>query len=142
MGDAILSSLTWSNDGSKLAFIADPAGKGSTNLYILSAATGTVQMVQLPMKGSVSHPVWSPDSMRLAFVLTNNGKTSILDYNIQNHGLLLITNNLNSSAYPDDMVLTLDWSPDTNTPAITWSVGVIGQVHSIWLRHVGADTTQ
>ena len=138
MGEDILTSLTWSKDGSMLAFIADPAGKGSTSLYILSAATGTVQMVSLPMKGSVSHPVWSPDGIRIAFVLTNNGKTSILDYNTQNHGLLMITSSLNSPAYPNDTVLTLDWSPDTNTPAITWSVGVIGQVHSIWLRHVGA----
>ena len=39
------------------------------------------------------------------------------------------------------MLLTLDWSPDTNTPAITWSVGVIGHVHSIWVRHVGAEST-
>jgi len=35
----------------------------------------------------------------------------------------------------------MDWSPDTNTPAITWSVGVVGQVHSIWLRHVGAGSS-
>src|SRR6266568_3392733 len=140
VGDDVLTSLTWSKDGSMLAFIADPAGKGSTSLYILSAATGTVQMVSLPMKGSVSHPVWSPDGIRVAFVLTNNGKTSILDYNTQNHGLLMITSSLNSPAYPNDTVLTLDWSPDTNTPAITWSVGVIGQVHSIWLRHVGAGS--
>ena len=141
MGEDILTSLTWSKDGSMLAFIADPAGKGSTSLYILSAATGTVQTVSLPMKGSVSHPVWSPDGIRVAFVLTNNGKTSILDYNTQNHGLLMITSLLNSPSYPNDTVLTLDWSPDSNTPAITWSVGVIGQVHSIWLRHVGAGST-
>jgi len=141
MGNAILTSLTWSKDGSMLAFIADPAGKGSTSLYILSTATGTVQMVSVPMKGSVSHPVWSPDGIRVAFELNNNGKTSILDYNTQNHGLVIITNSVNSQAHPDDTLLTLDWSPDTNTPAITWSVGVIGQVHSIWLRHVGAGST-
>src|SRR3989440_9698761 len=141
MGEDILTSLTWSKDGSMLAFIADPVGKGSPSLYILSAATGTVQIVSLPMKGSVSHPVWSPDGIRVAFVLTNNGKTSILAYNTQNQGLLIIASSLNSPAYPNDMVLTLDWSPDTNTPAITWSVGVVGQVHSIWLRHVGAGSS-
>jgi Tol biopolymer transport system component len=141
IGETILNSLTWSKDGSMLAFIADPSGTGSTSLYILSTATGTVQMVSLPMKGSVSYPVWSPDSIRIAFALTNNGTTSILDYNSQNHGLLVITRNINSQAYPNDMLLTLDWSPDTNTPAITWSVGVIGHVHSIWVRHVGAGST-
>src|SRR5256885_15044652 len=84
IGETILNSLTWSKDGSMLAFIADPSGTGSTSLYILSTATGTVQMVSLPMKGSVSYPTWSPDGIRIAFTLTNNGTTSILDYNSQN----------------------------------------------------------
>ena len=98
-------------------------------------------MVSLPMKGSVSHPVWSPDGIRVAFELTSNSATSILDYNTQNHGLLVITSNIKSQTYPDDTVLALDWTPDADTPAITWSVGVIGHVHSIWLRHVGFEET-
>ena len=56
-GEAILGSLAWSKDGSMLAFVADPTGTGATNLYILSTEAGTVQMVPLPIKGSVSHPI-------------------------------------------------------------------------------------
>ena len=136
-GAAILDSLTWSKNGSMLAFVADPTGSGATNLYILSTETGTVQMVPLPIKGSVSHPLWSPDGIRIAFELSHNGVTGILDYNIQNHGLLVITNNINVQGRPNDTVLSLDWSPSADTPAITWSVGTIGHVHSIWLRRVG-----
>jgi dipeptidyl aminopeptidase/acylaminoacyl peptidase len=140
-GAAILNSLAWSKDGSMLAFVADPTGTGFTGLYILSTATGTVQKVPLLMKGRVSHPVWSPDGMRIAFELTNNGTVSILDYNTQNHGLLVITSSVSSQTYPKDGVLTLDWSPNTDTPAITWSVGVSGHVHSIWEQHVGLGGT-
>jgi Tol biopolymer transport system component len=136
-GAAILDSLTWSKNGSMLAFVADPTGSGATNLYILSTETGTIQMVPLPIKGSVSYPVWSPDGVRIAFELSHNGVTSILDYNIQNHGLLGITNNINVQGRPNDIVLSLGWSPSADTPAITWSVGTIGHVHSIWLRRVG-----
>ena len=136
-GEAILGSLAWSKDGNMLAFVADPTGTGATSLYILSTETGTVQMVPLPIKGSVTHPVWSPDGIRIAFELSHNGVTSILDYNIQNHGLLVITDNVNVQGRPNDTVLSLDWSPSTDTPAITWSVGTIGHVHSIWLRRVG-----
>ena len=136
-GAAILDSLSWSRDGSMLAFVADPTGTGATNLYILSSETGTVQMVPLPGKGSVSNPVWSPDGIRIAFELSHNGLMSILDYNTQNHGLLVITNNVNVQGRANDTLLSLDWSPSTDAPAITWSVGTIGHVHSIWLRRVG-----
>jgi anti-sigma factor RsiW len=134
-GATILNSLTWSKDGSMLAFVADPGGTGQTRLYIYSAETGITQVVSLTSKGSVSHPVWSPDGMRLAFEVTNNGSVSILDYNTQNHGLLTISSGLNSQV--GDSVLTLDWSPDPDVPVITWSVGVIGHVHSLWVRRVG-----
>ncbi len=136
-GATILNSLAWSQDGSMLAFVADPAGTGMTKLYIYSTETGTVQMVPLSGNGSVSHPVWSPDGIRLAFELTRNGSISILDYNTQNRGLLTITNNIKSQANTADTVLTLDWSPSLDAPAITWSVGVIGHVHSLWVRRVG-----
>ncbi|GAC1349677.1 MAG: hypothetical protein NVSMB27_25030 [Ktedonobacteraceae bacterium] len=135
VGEAILTSLAWSSDGSMLAFVADPTNAGTTNLYILSTATGTVQMVSLPLKGSIAHPIWSPDGIRVAFELTHNGVVTILDYNTQNHGVLVITDNVNAGG--KDTVLTLDWSPDTDAPTITWSVGVIGHVHSLWSRRVG-----
>lgn len=136
-GLTILNSLAWSKDGSMLAFVGNPDGTGLTHLYIYSTQTGSVQMVQPPTSGSVSHPVWSPDGVRLAFELTHLGVESILDYNTSNHGLLNIADVKNST----DTVLAMDWAPDANFPAITWSVGTIGHVHSIWMRHVGASST-
>jgi WD40 repeat protein len=134
-GATILNSLAWSTDGSMLAFVADPTGSGQTQLYIYSTETGIAQRVHPSAKGSVSHPVWSPDGIRLAFELTNTGSVSIFDYNTQNRGLLLITNGLGSQ--PGDTVLSLNWSPSMDAPAITWSVGVIGHVHSLWVHRVG-----
>ena len=106
-----------------LAFVADPTDAGLSSLYIYSQASGTIQAVQLPIKGSISHPVWSPDGIRVAFELTHNNVVSILDYNTQNHGFLVITNNVNAQGNPNDTLLSLNWSPDTTIPAITWSVG-------------------
>ena len=138
-GAMILNSLAWSNDGSMLAFVAAPNDTAQTRLYIYSTETGITQMVPIPfsVKGSVSHPVWSPDGIRVAFELISNGSVSILDYNTQNHGLLTITNSLDSQA--GDTVLSLNWSPSLEEPAITWSVGVIGHVHSLWVRRVGVS---
>jgi Tol biopolymer transport system component len=140
-GSAILQSLAWSDDGSMLAFVADPNGTGQTSLYIYSIQTGTIQKVAVPMAGSITHPVWSPDNARVAFELTSASSESILDYNTQNDGLLVIGKHVASAAYPNDSVLSLNWSPAVNAPAITWSVGEIGHVHSLWLQHVGTDWT-
>src|SRR6266705_2184361 len=121
--------------GSMLAFVADPSGTGQARLYIYSTETGITQIVPLSAKGSIAHPIWSPDGKRVAFELVDNGSVSIFDYNTENHGLLTITNSLDSRA--GDTVLSLNWSPSLDEPAITWSVGVIGHVHSLWVRRVG-----
>jgi hypothetical protein len=138
-GATILSSLSWSKDGSTLAFLADPNGTGQTGLYLYTPGTDKVQQVSIPLPGSVSHPVWSPDGIRIAFTLNHNGAVSILDYNTQNHGMLTIASIASTHSNAADTVLTLDWSPDTDTAIITWNVGTPGHIHSLWSQRVGAE---
>jgi Tol biopolymer transport system component len=141
-GAAILGSLAWSSDGSSLAFLADPTGTGRTSLYIYSTITGKVTAVPLPIQGSVSHAAWSPDGTRLAFEVSQNGLTSIIDYNVQNRGILIIAQNIGTAGTGQsagDGVLAMDWSPNQQEPAITWSVGITGHVHSLWMHRVGTN---
>lgn len=140
-GAAILGSLAWSKDGTMLAFVADPAGTGQPGLYLYFTGTNSVHMVPLPMQGQVLHPTWSPDSIRIAFTLVHDGKTRVLDYNTQNNGMLILTADVSTPEHPNDTILSLNWSANVDMPAITWSVGTMGQVHSIWMRHVGAGET-
>lgn len=140
-GRAILESLTWSNDGSMLAFIADPSGTGQTALYLYSVNTGQTQRVDFPTSEKVFHPVWSPDGTRIAVGYTNHGATGILDYNIQNHGILTIASTIIDKNNPTDTLLTLAWSPNADMPSLTWSVGSMGHVHTVWLRVLNASAT-
>jgi len=141
-GAFILNSLAWSKDGSMLAFVGDPQGIGQTNLYLYSTQTGKVQKVSPSLQGgAASRPIWSPDGTRLAFEFTQNGAVSIFDYNTQNLGVLDITNLPASQGTSANGVLTLDWSPDVNAPAITWSLGSIGHIRSLWIHHVGMGGT-
>ncbi len=140
-GRAILSSLAWSNDGSSLAFLADPAGTGRTSLYVYSSVTGKVTLVPAPVQGNAGHAIWSFDSARLAFEVTNGDLTSIVDYNVDNHGVLTIANGIGGGASSGDSVLTLDWSSDVQAPTITWSVGTIGHIHSLWTHRVGTENS-
>ncbi|MBA2393875.1 MAG: PD40 domain-containing protein [Ktedonobacteraceae bacterium] len=136
-GATILSSLAWSNDGTMLAFAADPAGTTQPGLYIYTISNNTVHTVALPTPGSVSHPVWSPDSIRIAFAMTRNGNSTVLDYNTQNQGVLTLQSGINTQTNVGDTILTLKWSPDITTPALTWSTGLIGHIHNIWIQRVG-----
>ncbi|HEV2661924.1 MAG TPA: hypothetical protein VGU68_15045, partial [Ktedonobacteraceae bacterium] len=131
-GATIRDSLTWSHDGSMLAFLAAP--RGVPQLYVYILATGEIRQVPLPTPGVVSHPVWSPDSMRLAFEVQAGGNVTLLDYNTQTRGVLTLST---LPERPGDAVLTLDWSLSTAIPALTWSFGGAGHVHSIWTRRVG-----
>ena len=136
-GATILSSLTWSNDGNMLAFVADPTGAAQPGLYIYSMSSNTLHNVTLPTTGSVSHLVWSPDSVRIAFTITGNGNSTVLDYNTQTQGVLTLQSGINTQTNAGDTVLTLRWSPNPNAPALTWSTGLVNQVHNIWMQRVG-----
>ncbi|GHO95767.1 hypothetical protein KSF_058150 [Reticulibacter mediterranei] len=137
-GTAILSSLHWSEDGNMLAFTADPTGSGQTDLYLYSLQTEQVQHVTLPLKGVISQPVWSPDGVRIAFKLSShNGKTELLDYNTHSKYALSLVSAVNTADNPRDTVLSLNWSPTTTTPTVTWSIGVTGHIHSVWSQRVG-----
>ena len=131
-GATIRDSLTWSQYGSMLAFLAAP--RGVPQLYVYMLATGEIRQVTLPMPGAVSRTVWSPDSVRLAFEVQTGGNVSILDYNTQTRGVLTLSTVFER---PGDAVLALDWSSNTAIPALTWSIGGAGHVHSIWTQRVG-----
>jgi Tol biopolymer transport system component len=135
LGASLLGSLSWSADGNILAFLADPAGNGQPGLYLYQLDNKAVQQVALSGKGVITHLCWSPDSVRLAFQFTHDGKIDILDYNVQNRGLLTLP----AGARTDEHVITLDWAPDLNQPAITWSLGADGHIHSIWQQRVGGE---
>ena len=137
----IVNSLAWSPDGTRLAFVADPTGSGQAQLYIYSTITGKSAQVVVPIPGSVSHLTWSPDSARLAFEVSHQSVTAILDYNTKIDRSLVITDGIGANTTAGQGVLALDWSPDTNAPAITWSTGSIGHVRSLWVRHVGTDSS-
>jgi hypothetical protein len=136
-GTTILSSLSWSNDGSMLAFVADPTGAAQPGLYIYTMSSNTLHTVAQPTTGTVSHLAWSPDNIRIAFTATGNGTSAVLDYNTQTQDVLMLQSGINTQTNADDTVLTLKWSPNINAPALTWSTGLTGNVHNIWLQRVG-----
>jgi dipeptidyl aminopeptidase/acylaminoacyl peptidase len=138
-GATILHSLVWSMDGSTLAFVG--AADGQMHLYLYTLDTRTVQEISPGIPGNAAHPLWSPDGTRLAFTLTHDGMISVLDYNLQNRAVLNLSNLAASQGDSTHQILTLGWSSAAATPAVTWSLGSIGRISSLWLHRVGATGT-
>lgn len=67
-------SLTWSMDGSRLAYVSFESGKAV--VYTHELATGKRQVVA-NYRGSNSAPAWSPDGRQLAVVLTKDGSSQV-----------------------------------------------------------------
>ncbi|MFM1826774.1 MAG: hypothetical protein RLY67_155 [Pseudomonadota bacterium] len=67
-------SLTWSMDGSRLAYVSFESGKAV--VYTHELATGRRQVVA-NYRGSNSAPAWSPDGRQLAVTLTKDGSSQI-----------------------------------------------------------------
>ena len=137
VGETILNSLSWSPDGHTLAFIG--ATTKTSTVYTYSTSTNQIQSVALSDTGAITHLVWSPNGVRIAFEFMHNGTTSILDYNVLTREVLTVAPTTTTAQNPHDTLLTLDWTPTNNAPALTWSVGTQGHIHSIWLWRVGVE---
>ncbi|MBN1596257.1 PD40 domain-containing protein, partial [candidate division FCPU426 bacterium] len=94
--------LTWSPDGSRLAFVARE--EGSDHLYLLTLHDHALERRILPVDTFFS-PAWSPDGKQIAVAGVKNGVGDIYLYDLDQGTL----NQFTGDRYADDAPA---WSPD------------------------------
>ena len=96
----------WSPDGTRIVFVSDRDGVGSTEIYVMNADGGNPTRLTNNMFDDVS-PVWSPDGSRIAFVSDRTGDNEIFTMNPDGSG----ATNLSRTPGFDD--IDPAWSPNS-----------------------------
>jgi hypothetical protein len=134
-GKAVLAGLSWAPDARQFAFVADPDGAGAA-LWVVNADGSAAR----PISGATnigavpSLPAWASDGSNLAYVLTQNGATSIWDYAFDGNSTQLLVDRAAPWGDASDVVRALYWTTDTLNPTITWSEGAPngGPIKGLW----------
>lgn len=97
------SSLTYSRDGTRIAFVAK--SQGSDKLFIVGVPNGKV-LHEIPFSLDFFHsPAWSPTADTIAFVGVVQGQTDLYLYDVAGAKLSRLTENADDEATPS-------WFPD------------------------------
>lgn len=100
------SSVTWSPDSRRLAFVA--FAKGRNSLIIADANTGKkVREINVPGVLAISNPTWSPDGNTIVMTGLVDGQSDLYAYDLNTGRVRRLTNDIYSDLQPN-------FSPDGN----------------------------
>ena len=104
-----VTSLAWSPDGTRIAFIANRVG--DRRIFVMNAdGTGLVRLTDHRVGNGA--PAWSPDGRRIAFTVQRFGNDEIFVINADGTELVNLTHHPADDAAPA-------WSPDGHRIAFT-----------------------
>ena len=130
------SSPAWSRDSRRLAYLADPDGKGQAQVWVLEAATRQPKALSR-LDGYVAAPRWSPDGTRVACLLVPGGggggplgarpkEVGEIQAVVHNQRIAILdaaTGAMRLGSPEDLHVYEFDWSPDGRSFALTAAPG-------------------
>lgn len=118
-GQAARAGIVWSPNGEQIAYIA--ATSATTTTVRLMNADGTNdRAVDGSGAALVASPVWSADSLRVAYTRSSQGAQSVWAYSED----LQKTQQLAAQADdadPNASASQMSWLPDTVHPTLTWA---------------------
>jgi WD40 repeat protein len=134
-GQAILSGLVWSPDGTQIAYLSDPSATGQVTLRVAPADGTRTPTTISPAGAGAARAAWSPDGTRVAWVQTDAAGQSVWDYNLATSQMRRLGDSGRDAAAT---VRTLAWLSADQGPAVTWATAdpASGRVSGIYLSQV------
>ncbi len=98
------SSVTWSPDASKVAFVV--IADGDNQLVVVRAEDGdVVRRIAVSEVGAIINPAWSPDGTKIAFTGMKGGISDLYVLDVESSAVRQLTDDRNADFHPA-------WSPD------------------------------
>lgn len=120
-GVAIASGIAWSPDNTRIAYVAQSVlSSDGTALHVMNA-TGAADTVVNPVSaGQIGHPLWSADSVYIAYTVSQPGTQSLWVYNVTTGNAVSLAAHSDAS---DALAVVgrIAWLPGHTPAAITWS---------------------
>jgi dipeptidyl aminopeptidase/acylaminoacyl peptidase len=145
------SEIAWSPDGKQLVYRSGREGLSAPQLFVVTAAGGPAKQIT-KLKGLLSHPKWSPDGKKIAFLFIENAKqgagplgpkpaeTGLIEESIQEQRLAVVdleSSKVRHLSGADMHVYEFDWAPDATQLVITAAHGsgdnnwYVAQIYSL-----------
>ncbi len=117
-GQAASAGLVWAPDGTRVAYLA-VKGSDATALHIVNVGGSGDTTVAAPGSGLVANPLWSADSLYIAFTETRGGTQGVWAYSVATNK----ARELASRAGANDAARAahLSWVAGASSPTLTWA---------------------
>jgi Putative zinc-finger len=135
-GMAIARGIAWSPDNTRVAYVALSAS--GTLLHVMSANGAADRAVGDGHAGQSGHPLWSADSVYIAYTMTQ-GTQTVEVYNVTTSRLRVVAARADAGN-PAAVVGQLAWLPGQSPATITWSTRAGGAITAIYRASVTGDS--
>ena len=120
------SSVTWSPDGSRVAFVV--FADGDNQLVIVRTEDGEVERrISVAEVGAIVNPAWSPDGDRIVFTGLKGGISDLYMLDVESAAVQQLTDDKNADFQPawspdgEVVVFSSDRGPETDFDRLTYS---------------------
>ncbi|MDX1566557.1 MAG: hypothetical protein R3223_02080 [Longimicrobiales bacterium] len=120
------SSVTWSPDASRLAFVV--FANGDNQLVTVGTEDGDVERrYAVPEVGAIQNPAWSPDGSSIVFTGIHGGVSDLFMLDVESGAVTQLTDDKHADFQPawspdgDAVVFSSDRGPETDFDRLTYS---------------------
>lgn len=137
-GQAVQVGLAWAPDGTRVAYLA-ATNADSTVLHIVNVRGSGDTAVGASASSLVANPLWSADSLYVAFTATHDSAQSVWAYNVATSQTRELASQSGASATA--RATHASWVAGAATPTLTWAAVDAGHIEGFYAAHADAATS-
>jgi hypothetical protein len=133
-GQAAQAGLAWAPDGTRVAYLA-VTDADTTALHVVNVRGTGDTAVGASVSGLAADPLWSADSLYIAFTETSGGTQSVWAYSVATSQARELAPKAGANATAQASHVA--WVAGAATPTLTWAATDAGRITGLYAAHVG-----